>query len=167
MSRQTVAVDQIELVPSGFFTVHYDFRSPAGLLGVLTVPAFRRDSTFRDADGREWTMRSRSLWRNEYGMYLEGEAVAVARPRGFWKSSLDVFFPDQSCLLEPTRWWSDRWRLSGADGSPLLEIRRRGALRQGLIAELLGPLRVEQIAFACYLVLARWRERAAAAAASA
>lgn len=163
MSPQTVAVDQIELIPSGFFTVHYSFRSPAGVLGVLTVPAFRRDSTFRDADGREWTMRSRSLWRNEYGMYLEGEAVAVARPRGFWRSPLDISFPGRSCLLEPTRgWWFAPWRLSGADGSPLLEIRIRGVFRQGFIAELLVPLRVEWIAFACYLVLARWREYAAA-----
>lgn len=164
MSLRTVAVDWIELIPSGFFTVHYSFQSPIGVLGVLAVPAFRRDSTFRDADGREWTMRSRSLWRHEYGMYLEGEAVAVARPRGFWRSSLDVFLPGRSCLLGPTRRWLDQWRLLGADGSPLLEIRRRGALRQGLIVELLGPLQVEQIAFACYLVLARWREHAAAAA---
>ena len=167
MSPQTVTVDRIELIPSGFFIVHYSFQSPAGVLGVLTMPAFRRDSTFRDADGREWTMRHRSLGRNEYGMYREGEVVAVARPRGFWRSSLDVFFPGQACLLEPTGRWLSRWQLSGADGNPLLEIRFRGAFRQRLVVELLGPLWVEWIAFACYSVLTRIQEYAAAAAASA
>jgi hypothetical protein len=164
MSPETIAVDRIEVIPSGFFTVQYAFQSPAGVLGVLTVPAFREGTIFRDADGLEWKMRRRGFWRVRYEMEPEGGPGAVARPRGFWQSALEIAFRDRLCLLEPIGKWSDKWRLS-AEGVPLLELRRRGALRQGLIVEVLGPVEVELIAFACYLVLTRWREHAAAAAA--
>ncbi len=164
MSPEVVAVDQIEVIPSGFLSVQYAFQSPAGVLGVLDVPAFRQDNTFRDADGLEWRMRRRGIWRVRYEMTSGAEAVAVARPRGFWQSALEVAFRDRAYLLEPVSRWSDKWRLS-AEGVPLLELRRRGAIRQGLIVEVLGPVEVELIAFAVYLILTRWREHAAAATA--
>ncbi len=167
MSPETVAVDQIEVIPSGFLSVQYEFQSPAGVLGVLSVPAFRQDNTFRDADGLEWQMRRRGWWRVRYEMGAEEGLVAIARPRGFWQTALEVAFRNRAYLLEPISKWSDKWRLSEAAGVPLLEIRRRGALRQGLIVEVLGPVEVELIAFAVYLVLTRWQEHAAAAAAGA
>ncbi|MGQ9711010.1 MAG: hypothetical protein ACUVXE_11155 [Anaerolineae bacterium] len=161
---QTVAVDRIELIPSGFFTVHYSFRSSAGMLGVLTVPAFRRDSTFRDASGQEWRMRQSRFGRREYEMRTE-EVVATARPQGFWRAPLDVLFQGQTYSLKPTGRWENRWRLLGPTGEVLVATRRRGILRSGLVLEIMEPIPLALVVFTCYLILTRERERGAAASA--
>lgn len=165
MPPETVAVDQVEVIPSGLFSVQYTFHSPEGILGVLTVPAFRQDNTFRDADGLEWRMRRSGFWHVRYEMESGDGLVAVARPRGFWQSALEIAFRDRSYLLEPTGKWSGKWRLS-AEGVSLLGIRWRGLLRRGMVVDVLGSVEGELIAFAVYLILTRWREGAAAAAAA-
>lgn len=164
MAPDVVRADQIEVIPSGFFSLRYEFRSPMGTLGVLNLFAFRTDGRFQDADGQEWRMRRSHWWRREYELRAGDTVVAAARGRGFRRTNLDLEFEGRPYLLEPTDWWGRKWRLLDPAGAALLEIRRRGVLRPGLVLDVLGPVAGELMAFAVYLILAIWREHAAAAA---
>lgn len=167
MAPQVLHADQIEVIPSGFFALRYEFRSPMGALGVLNLSAFRAEGRFQDADGQEWRMRRSHWWRREYELWAADAVVATARGRGIRQVVLDLDVQGQPYLLEPTDWWSGGWRLLGPAGTAVLEIRRRGVLRPGLVLDVLGPVAGELLAFAVYLILTLWRERAAAAAAAA
>jgi len=165
MAPDVLRTDQIEVIPSGFLALRYDFRSPMGALGALTLSAFRTESRFRDADGREWRMRRSHGWRREYELRADDEVVAVARGRGFWRTDLDLEFRGEVYRLEPADRWGGKWHLLDPAGTVLLEIRRRGVLRPGLVMDVLGPVAGELMAFAVYLILTIWREHAAAASA--
>jgi hypothetical protein len=165
MAPDVLRTDQIEVIPSGFFRLRYEFRSPMGSLGVLTLPALRTESRFQDADGREWRMRQSHWWRREYGLWAGDEVRATARGRGFWQTALDLDFQGRPYALEPADRWGGKWRLLDPAGTALLEIRRRGALRPGLVLEVMGPVEGELMAFAVYLILTLWREHHAAAGA--
>jgi hypothetical protein len=165
MAPDVLRADQIEVIPSGFLALRYDFRSPMGALGALTLSAFRTESRFRDADGREWRMRRSHWWRREYELRADDEVVAVARGRGFWRTDLDLEFRGGVYRLEPTDRWGGKWHLLDPAGTVLLEIRRRGVFRPGLVIDVLGPVAGELMAFAVYLILTIWREHAAAASA--
>jgi len=167
MAPDVLAVDRIEVIPSGFLALRYDLRSPMGALGVLTLSAFRTASRFRDADGQEWRMRRSHWWRRNYELRADDAVVALARGRGFWQTDLDLEFGGEVYRLEPADRWGGKWRLLDPAGMVLLEIRRRGVFRPGLVLDVLGPVAGELMAFAVYLILTIWRERAAAAAASA
>jgi hypothetical protein len=134
---------------------------------VLTLSAFRTKSRFRDADGQEWRMRRSHWWRRNYELRADDAVVATAQGRGIRQVALDLDFQGQPYRLEPTDWWGGKWRLLDPAGMVLLEIRRRGVFRPGLVLDVLGPVAGELMAFAVYLILTIWRERAAAAAASA
>ncbi len=167
MAPDVLRADQIEVIPSGFLTIRYEFRSPVGTLGVLTVPAFRTESRFQDADGRQWRMRRSRWWRREYELRAGDMVAATARGRGFRRADLDIAFGGEPYLLEQADLWGGKWRLLGPAGTALLEIRRRGMLHSGWVVEVLGPVAGELMAFAVYLIVTIWREHAAAAAASA
>jgi hypothetical protein len=167
VAPDVLRADQIEVIPSGFFSLRYDFQSPVGRLGVLTLSAFRTKSRFRDADGQEWRMRRSHWWRRNYELRADDAVVATAQGRGIRQVALDLDFQGQPYRLEPTDWWGGKWRLLDPAGMVLLEIRRRGVFRPGLVLDVLGPVAGELMAFAVYLILTIWRERAAAAAASA
>lgn len=167
MATDVLQADQIEVIPSGFFALRYDFRSPMGMLGLLNLPAFRTEGRFQDADGRQWRMRRSHWWRRNYELRADDTVVATARGRGIRQVVLDLEFQGQLYRLEPTDWWRGKWQLLGPARTALLEIRRRGVLRPGLVVDVLGPVAGELMAFAVYLILATWREHAAAAAARA
>ena len=165
MAPDVLRTDQIEVIPSGFLALRYDFRSPMGALGALTLSAFRTESRFRDADGREWRMRRSHWWRREYELRADDAVVATAQGRGIRQVALDLDFQGQPYRLEPTDWWGGKWHLLDPAGTVLLEIRRRGVFRPGLVMDVLGPVAGELMAFAVYLILTSWREHAAAASA--
>lgn len=110
-------------------------------------------------------MRQSRFWRREYEMRTEEGVVATARPQGFWRAPLDVLFQGQTYSLKPTGRWENRWRLLGPTGEVLVEVRRRGIRRSGPVLEMMGPISLALVAFTCYLILTRERERAAAASA--
>ncbi len=165
MAPDVLRADQIEVIPSGFFSLRYEFRSPMGVLGVLNLFAFRTGGRFQDADGQEWRMRRSHWWRWNYELRAGDTVVATAQRRGFWRTNLDLEFGGHPYLLEPADRWGGKWRLLGPAGTALLEIRRRGVLRPGLVLDVLGPVAGELMAFAVYLILTVWREHAAAASA--
>ncbi len=167
MAPDVLRADQIEVIPSGFFRLCYEFRSPMGTLGLLKLPAFRSGGEFQDIDGRQWQMRRSHWWRGEYELRADDTAVAQARRRGFWQTLLDLEFGGQSYLLEPADRWGGKWQLLGPAGTALLEIRRRGVLNPGLVLDVLGPVEGELMAFVVYLIVTIWREHAAAASARA
>ncbi|MBC7225794.1 MAG: hypothetical protein H5T61_00990 [Thermoflexales bacterium] len=167
MTTDAFQTDRIEVIPSGFLALRYEFRSPMGALGVLNLSAFRTGGRFQDADGRLWRMRRSHWWRRNYELRADDTVVATARGRGIRRMVLDLEFQGEPYLLEPTDWWGRKWQLLGPAGTALLEIRRRGVFRPGLVLEVLGPVAGELLAFAVYLVLTIWREGAAAAAARA
>ncbi|RME34307.1 MAG: hypothetical protein D6793_08680 [Thermoflexia bacterium] len=166
MAPDVLRADQIEVTPSGFFALRYEFRSPIGPLGVLNLFAFRTEGQFQDADGREWRMGRSHWWRRNYELRAGDTVVATAQGRGIRQVVLDLDFLGQLYRLEPTDWWGGKWRLLGPAGTAVLEIRRREVLRPGLVLDVLGPVAGELMAFAVYLILTVWREHAAAAAAS-
>ncbi len=166
MAPDVLSADQIEVTPSGFFALRYEFRSPMGTLGVLNLFAFRAEGRFQDADGREWRMGRSHWWRRNYELRAGDAVVATARGRGFRRADLDIEFQGEPYLLEQADFWGGKWRLLGPAGTAALEIRRRGVLRPGLVLDVLGPVEGELLAFAVYLILTVWREHAAAAGAS-
>lgn len=166
MASNVRHADQIEVIPSGFFALRYDFRSPMGTLGMLTLSAFRTGGRFQDADGREFRMRRSHWWRRNYELRAGDAVVAAARGRGFRRADLDIEFQGELYLLEQADFWGGKWRLLGPAGTAVLEIRRRGVLRPGLVLDVLAPVAGELMAFAVYLILTVWREHAAAAAAA-
>ncbi len=167
MATEVRRADQIEVIPSGFLSLRYEFRSPGGTLGALTLPAFRTEGRFQDADGRQWRMRRSHWWRREYELRADDAVAATARGRGFWRTDLDLEFGGQLYRLESADRWGGKWRLLGPAGTALLEIRRRGVLRSGLVVDVRGPVAGELLAFAVYLIVTIGREHAAAAAARA
>jgi hypothetical protein len=167
VAPDVLRVDQIEIFPSGFFSLRYEFRSPMGTLGVLNLFAFRTGGRFQDANGQEWRMGRSHQWRRDYELRAGDTVVATAQGRGALQVALDLEFQGQPYRLEPTDWWSGKWRLLGPAGTALLDIRRRGVLKPGLVLDVLGPVEGELMAFAVYLIVTIWRERAAAAAAGA
>lgn len=166
MAPDARRADQIEVIPSGFLTLRYEFRSPTETLGVLSLSAFRTRGRFRDADGREFQMRRSHWWRRNYELRTDDAVVATAQGQGFRRADLDVEFGGERYLLERADFWGGKWQLLGPAGTAMLEIRRRGVLRPGLVLDVLGPVAVELMAFAVYLILTVWRERAAAASAA-
>ncbi|MDW8068358.1 MAG: hypothetical protein RML46_05555 [Anaerolineae bacterium] len=167
MPPDGLRTDQIEIVPSGFFAHRYEFRSPMGTLGVLRLFAFRTEGRFQDADGREFRMRRSHWWRREYELRADDAVVAMARGRGIRRVALDLEFWGQLYRLEPTDCWGRAWHLLDPAGTALLQIRWRGLRRSGLVLDVLGPVEGELLAFAVYLIVTLWRERAAAAVARA
>ena len=110
-------------------------------------------------------MRRSHWWRRNYELRADDAVVALARGRGFWRTDLDLEFGGEVYRLEPADRWGGKWHLLDPAGTVLLEIRRRGVFRPGLVMDILGPVEGELMAFAVYLILTIWREHAAAASA--
>ncbi len=167
MAPDVLCAYQIEVIPSGFFSLRYEFRSPIGTLGVLKLSVFRTEVQFQDADGQEWRMRRSHWWRWEHELRTRDAVVARAQRRGFWRTTLNLEFGGQPYLLEPADRWGRKWRLLGPAGTAMLEIRRRGVLKPGLVLDVLEPIAGELLAFVVYLIVTIWGEEAETAAAGA
>ncbi len=167
MTGEAWVLDEITVSVSGVFTTYHRLETPSGVLGELTLPAFRSEGRFCTADGRELVMRRTSWWRGWHELREGGVGVGTARPRGFWRRKMDVEFRGRMYELAPVGFWARDWRLADEAGVAILEVRPRGAFRRGARIKILGPIDTDLLAFTYYLVNARWQEEGAAAAAAA
>ena len=98
---------------------------------------------------------------------VEGEVVrGQADRRGMLSSDIVVEFDGREYTLEPEGVLKDGWFLVDEAGNRLLEIRPRGVFREGANLTTVGPVGMDLIAFAYYLVHRRKQDDAAAVAAS-
>jgi hypothetical protein len=164
VTQEAWLADEIEITVSGFFTTHHSMQSQAGSLGTLTLSAFASGGVFRALDGRELEVRRTNWWRGEHELRENGITVGMARLRGFWRRTTSVGFRGAAYELEPTNVWSRGWRLTDAAGMAVLEIQPLGVFRRGARLTVLGPVHVDLLLFAYYLVNVRWQEQSAAAA---
>jgi len=166
MSRESLAADAIEVTVSGTFRTHHLFESETGLLGELTVPAFRRGATFGGAEGLELTISSKGWTGSRYEMRSGEEVLATTHPRGAFRRAIDIECSGVPYAAVPVAAFRQGWYLVDAVGSQLLKFQPRGAFRRGAYLEILAPVRLELIVLFYYLVYRRKQEEAAAAGAS-
>ena len=167
MSGESMAADAIEVVVDGMFTTHHTFQTESGVLGEMSVPAFRRDATFHSAEGAELTIRSTSWLGGRYEMRSGEEVLAASHPRGAFRQAIDIEFGDSLYSAVPAGAFRQGWYLVDAVETQLLKFQPRGAFRRGAYLEILAPVRLELIVLFYYLVYQRKQEEAAAASASA
>jgi len=167
MSGEGMTADAIEVTVDGMFTTHHTFQTESGALGELTVPAFRRDATFRAAGGQELTIQSTSWLGGRYELRSGEEVLATSHPRGAFRQAIDIAFGDALYSAVPAGAFRQGWYLVDAVEAQLLKFQPRGAFRRGASLEVLAPVRLELIVLFYYLVYQRKQEEAAAASASA
>ncbi len=167
MKRETWLADAVEVTVSGLFTTHHQLRTATGILGELTLPAFKRKGSFQAADGRALTMERTNWWRGTYNLREGRVVLGTALTQGFLQRTISVGYGGVTHALEPLGLGSHGWHLIDEAGTALLEIRRRGIFRRGATLRVLQPVDVELLAFSYYLVNARWNEQTAAAGAAA
>jgi hypothetical protein len=160
------AMDEAEVVVSGFFTTHHFVQTATEILGELTLPAFSRGGIFYAADGRELVVRKTHCWRGWHEMREGGIVVGTAHPQGFWRRSMGIGFRGAMYELRPADFWSRGWRLLDETGATAVEIRPRGVFRRGACLTVVEPVSVDLLIFSYYLVNVRWQEQTAAAGAA-
>jgi hypothetical protein len=163
MRRETWLADEIDVSVSGVFTTHHVLRTPAGVLGELTLPAVRMRGIFRGADGRELVMERTSWWRGTHELREDEAVLGTARPRGILRREFVLHLDDQAHTLRTAGFWGRIWHLIDGAGEMVVEIRPRGVFRRGATLRILKPVDVDLLAFAYHLVRARWQEQAATA----
>jgi hypothetical protein len=167
MAKPFWATDRIQVDVSGFFTTHHRFQAGAGELGVLTLPASRREGVLRFADGRKLTVARVKWWRREHELREGGMTLAHAQPGGFFRREIIVQFGGWEYVLEPLGFFKRGWRLVDQSGMTLLEVHPQGFFKRGAFLEILDEIDIDLLVFGYYLVYVRWQEETAAAAAAA
>jgi hypothetical protein len=151
---------------TGLFTTHHRFDTDRGTWGELSLPAFSNQGVFRRGDGRELVMR-KVHWLGTAHEVLDGETLRASADRpGIISPDFVISLEGRQYLLQQKGWTGGNWTLSDDRGSRLLEIRRRGILRQGTHLMFTGPVNTDLVAFAYYLVWVRGQEAAVGAAAA-
>ena len=158
---------EIEVGVTGFFTTHHLLEMAGGLVGELTLPVLGYSGIFRAAGGRELVVERTHWWRGWHELRENGVVVGTARPRGFWRRSMDVGFRGRTYELLPADFWSRAWVLVDEMGQDVLAVEPRGIFRRGAYVSILGTVHPDLVVFAYYLVNVRWQEQSAAAATSA
>jgi hypothetical protein len=159
-------LDEIEVAVSGFFTTHHHFRTEWGGLGKCTFPAFSQHAMYRTADGRELLMQ-KSHWLGSAHELVDGGSVRARADRpGLFRRDILIQFDGQEYTLEPEGLFSRGWLLFDAGGTKLLELRPRGAFKQGAYLTISGSINSDLVAFVYYLVHMRQQEDAAATTAA-
>ncbi len=164
--EQEWVTDEIEAVVSGFFSTHHCLQTAAGIMGELSLSPTRTNGVFRFADGRELVMKRPSWWKRQYELWENGVLSGSSHPRSLFRREIVVQFGGKEFALRPAGFWTRRWHLIDDAGRALLEIRPRGVFRRGAFLTILDAVDVALLIFGYYLVYARWREEAAAAAAA-
>jgi hypothetical protein len=159
-------LDEIEVAVSGFFTTHHHFQTEWGGLGKCTFPAFSQHAMYRTADGRELLMQ-KSHWLGSAHELVDGGSVRARADRpGLFRRDILIQFDGQEYTLEPEGLFSRGWLLFDAGGTKLLELRPRGAFKQGAYLTISGSINSDLVAFVYYLVHMRQQEDAAATTAA-
>jgi hypothetical protein len=166
MSKQNLAINQIEIDVTGAFTTHHFFRMQGDTLGELRIPAFSQQGTFVGG-GRELLMQRKSLLGSTHELIESATVRGTADRRALFSRDIVIQFDGQEYVLEPEGLFSRGWFLLDAEGATLLEIRPRGVFRQGAFVTIKGKIGADLIAFVYYLVHMRQQEDAAAVAATA
>jgi len=167
MKDQMWTFGEIEVEMWGCFTTHHLLQTETGILGEMTLPAFSSGGVFEATDGRNLVVEKTSWWRGWHELRENGVVVGTARPRGFWRRSMDVGFRGRTYELLPADFWSRAWVLVDEMGQDVLAVEPRGIFRRGAYVSILGTVHPDLVVFAYYLVNVRWQEQSAAAATSA
>jgi hypothetical protein len=161
------AMDEAEVIVSGFFTTHHYVQTVTETLGELTLPAFSKQGVFYAAGGRELLVQRTNWWRGWHEMREGGVVLGTAHSQGFWRRTTDIGFRGATYELRPADFWSRRWRLHDETDATMMEIRPQGAFRRGAYLTVMKPVNVDLLIFTYYLVNVRWQEQSAAAGAAA
>jgi hypothetical protein len=167
MSDHMWTTGEIEVEMWGCFTTHHRMQTETGVLGELTLPAFKSGGIFESTDGRELVVEKTSWWRGWHELRENEIVVGSARPLGFWGRTMSVGFRGLMYELVPAGFWSDGWNLLDGSGAVVVEIRRWGFFRRKVGLTIRGPVHPDLLVFVYYLVNVRWQEQSAAAAAAA
>jgi len=167
MAEDMWAHDEIVVEASGFFTTEHVFRSAAGTLAVLRVPAGMSGGSYKTGGGREVTIRRSGCLSRSYELTDDGVGRGGAVPRGTFKQGYVLRFDGQELELVPEGFFRQGWRLVDAGGQDVLYLELRGVFKRGARLTAPYPIEFPLAVLAYYLYQVIQQETAAVAATAA
>jgi len=167
MRNETWLADRVQVTVSGCFTTHHLLQTANGVLGELTLPAFKRRGLFRAVSGQELVVERTSWWPGTHELREDGVVLGTAAPQSLWRGTMRVGYGGLVYLLEAIDVWCRRWHLVDEAGIEFLEIQPRGIFGRGATLRILQPVDIGLLVFAYHLVNAGLKERTVAASAGA
>ena len=167
MAEDMWAHDEIVVDVGGFWTTEHVFRSVAGTLAVLKVPAGMSEGSYQAPSGRQVVVRRSGCLSRSYELTDGGAVRGAAEPQGLFKQGYLIRFDDQELDLVPEGLFRQGWLLVDAGDRVVLRLDPRGIFQRG--ARLLAPYPIEfpLAVLAYYLYQVIQQETAAVAATAA
>jgi hypothetical protein len=159
--------EEVIVEVSGFFTTHHWFQTEGGTRVELVFPAFAGYGVVQTSGDRELVMQ-KTHWLGSGHEFVDGDSVrATADKTRLLSRDWTIKFDGERFFLVPEGLLKQGWFLVDESGTRLLEIRPRGAFRQGAHITVCGVVNSQLAIFAYYLVQVRQQEDAAVVAAGA
>ena len=164
--RAELKADVIEVTVSGTFKTEHVFNTPEGVLGALTIKGSKGEGKFTGADDAVLEFKKPSVWKNQYELQEGNGTIGKAHPPKKLKRAFEVDLEGEIYHLGPGGSKMRSWILKNAQGQGICEILPRGGLKRGAFLRIGAEIPLKLLVFSYCLVVKRWQEESAAAAAS-
>ena len=163
--RAELKADVIEVTVSGTFKTEHVFNTPEGVLGALTIKGSKGEGKFIGADDVVLDFKKPSVWKSQYE-FKDGIAViGKAHPPKKLKRAFEIDLEGEIYFLTPGGSKMRSWMLKNSQGQGICEILPRGGLKRGAYLRIGAEIPLKLLVFGYCLVVKRWQEESAAAAA--
>ena len=166
MAEDMWAYNEIVVDVGGFFNTEHVFRSEAGTLALLKVPAGMSEGAYEARDGRRIVVRRTGCLSRGYELFDGGVVRGAAEPLGLFKQGYALRFDGQALELVPEGVFRQGWLLVDAEGQVVLQLGPRGLFRRGACLVAPFPIEFPLAVLAYYLYQVIQQEAAAVAAAA-
>ncbi|RLD04162.1 MAG: hypothetical protein DRI65_11255 [Chloroflexota bacterium] len=157
--------DVIEVTVSGIFKTEHVFNTPDGVLGTLTIKGSKGEGSFTGAGNLLLDFKKPSVWKSQYEFREGNAALGKAQPPKKLSRAFNIGFDGESYQLKPGGSKLRSWTLKNSQGQGICEILPRGGLKRGAFIRIGAEIPLKLLVFTYYLVVKRWQEESAAAAA--
>ena len=157
--------DVIEVTVSGTFKTEHVFNTPEGVLGTLTIKGSKGEGSFIGADEVVLDFKKLSIWKSQYELQEGNATIGMAHPPKKLKRAFEIDFEDGIYHLTPGGSKMRSWTLKNIQAQEICEVLPRGALKRGAYIKIGAEIPFKLLVFTYCLVIKRWQEESAAAAA--
>jgi len=165
MEQVELKADVIEVFVSGTFKTEYIFNTPNGILGALTIRGSKGEGRFVGADDSLLDFKMPSIWKKKYELQEGTATIGKAHPPKKLKRALEIDLEGEIFNLTPGGSKLRSWTIKNNKGQGICEILPRGGLKRGAYIRIGAEIPLKLLIFAYCLVVKRWKEEAASAAA--
>ena len=158
--------DVIEITVSGTFKTEHVFNTPDGILGALTIKGSKGEGSFLGSDDAVLDFKKPSVWKSQYELQEGNITIAKAHPPKKLKRAFEIEFEGEIFNLSPGGSKMRSWTLKNSQGQAICEILPRGGLKRGAYIKIGAEIPLKLLVFSYCLVVKRWQEESAVAAAS-